>query len=107
MLAASVCAAVAQAFFKRAAVEIEPMTIGGLLGSGFVWLGVASYGASLPLSLLGYQRGDLLVSFPLLSLSYVWTAIAGVLLFDEVLGPRRIAAIALLIVGAAALGSRP
>ncbi len=65
----------------------------------FIFMGVGCYGISLLCWLRALFEVDLSYGVPLLSLSYVLTALAGVLFFQETLGVPRILGIGLILGG--------
>ena len=66
--------------------------------------GLAVYGMGAILMILALKHGELSVLYPLLSLSYVWVAIAAVLVFHESMNAIKVAGIAIIIAGVAILG---
>jgi multidrug transporter EmrE-like cation transporter len=64
-----------------------------------LWLGLGCYAVSVVVWLLALSRVDVSIAYPMLSLGYVVNALAAWWLFSEVLGPTRIAGIAVIIVG--------
>jgi drug/metabolite transporter (DMT)-like permease len=54
--------------------------------------------------IIALKHGELSVLYPLISLSYVWVAIAAVVLFHESMNPSKIAGICIIMAGVAVLG---
>jgi multidrug transporter EmrE-like cation transporter len=61
--------------------------------------GVACYGVSLIVWIMGLSRVEVSVAYPLLSLGYVINAAAAWYLFGEAVTPLRLAGIALIVLG--------
>ena len=49
--------------------------------------------------ILALSRVDVSIAYPMLSVGYIVTALAGWLLFSEALGPARVAGILIIIAG--------
>lgn len=69
------------------------------LRSGWVWSGLALYGGSAVMWLLVLTRLDVSVAYPLVSLGFVVTIVAGALLMSEPLNMIRLAAAGLIVAG--------
>jgi multidrug transporter EmrE-like cation transporter len=69
------------------------------LQSGWVWSGLMLYGGSAVMWLLVLTRLDVSVAYPLVSLGFVITIVAGVLIMSEPLSMLRIAASGLIVAG--------
>jgi drug/metabolite transporter (DMT)-like permease len=54
--------------------------------------------------ILALRHGELSVLYPIISLSYVWVAIAAVLVFHESMNAIKVVGIATIIFGVAILG---
>ena len=99
--------ATAQLLLKAGAIaagpiELEMSSLSGLralLLSGWVLSGLACYAVSVLAWILALSRVEVSVAYPMLSLGYVVTAVAGWMLFDETMTPLRVAAIGVIIVG--------
>jgi multidrug transporter EmrE-like cation transporter len=61
--------------------------------------GLALYVVSVVFWILALSRVDVSIAYPMLSIGYIVSALAGWLLFSEALGPARVAGIAIIIVG--------
>jgi drug/metabolite transporter (DMT)-like permease len=61
--------------------------------------GLACYGISLVVWIIGLSRTDVTIAYPMLSLGYVVAAIGAWLFLGEVIPPGRILAIGLIMVG--------
>jgi len=61
--------------------------------------GVACYGVSLVVWIMGLSRIEVSIAYPMLSLGYVLNAAAAWYFFGESLGPLRIAGIGFIMVG--------
>ncbi len=92
----------AQVCFKLGASRLDGL---GLHAFGEPWIviGLVLQVAMLPVLLAAYKRGEVVVFFPLLSLSHVWNTFAGVAWLGEVMTPPRWAGTALIILGSATL----
>ena len=99
--------ATAQLLLKAGAIaagpiELEMSSLSGLralLLSGWVLSGLACYAVSVLAWILALSRVEVSVAYPMLSLGYVATAVAGWMLYDETITPLRVAAIGVIIVG--------
>jgi multidrug transporter EmrE-like cation transporter len=70
-------------------VVFQPFTLGGLI----------CYGVSIVLWIVVLSRVPIGVAYPMLSIGYIVNAIAGYLLFHEVLNTTQMAGIAVIIMG--------
>lgn len=100
--------AVAQLFIKYGMRAIGPFdfTLKNLIPVGLkvafnphVLSGMASYGVSIAVWLMVLSRVDVSYAYPLLSVGYIVTAVAGKILFGEVLGFDRSAGILVICLG--------
>jgi drug/metabolite transporter (DMT)-like permease len=95
----------AQLLFKAGATRLKDhLSIGNLAADYPLILGLALYGIAASLMILALRHGELSVLYPIISLSYVWVAIAAVLIFHESMNAIKIAGIAIIIFGVAILG---
>jgi len=61
--------------------------------------GLALYVVSVVFWILALSRVDVSIAYPMLSIGYIVSALAGWLLFSEALSPARVAGIVVIIVG--------
>jgi multidrug transporter EmrE-like cation transporter len=61
--------------------------------------GLACYGVSLVVWIIGLSRTDVTIAYPMLSLGYVVSALGAWLFLGEVISPQRLLAIAVIMVG--------
>jgi multidrug transporter EmrE-like cation transporter len=61
--------------------------------------GLACYGISVVVWIIGLSRTDVTVAYPMLSLGYVVSAIGAWLFLGEIVSPQRMLALAVIIVG--------
>jgi multidrug transporter EmrE-like cation transporter len=61
--------------------------------------GLACYGVSVVVWIIGLSRTDVTVAYPMLSLGYVVSAIGAWLFLGEIVPPQRMLALAVIIVG--------
>jgi multidrug transporter EmrE-like cation transporter len=61
--------------------------------------GLALYAISVVFWILALSRLDVSVAYPMLSIGYIVSALAGWLLFSESVGPTRVAGIVVIIAG--------
>ena len=61
--------------------------------------GLALYAVSVVFWILALSRVDVSVAYPMLSIGYIVSALAGWLLFSEAVSPARVAGIVVIIVG--------
>jgi multidrug transporter EmrE-like cation transporter len=64
-----------------------------------ILIGLACYGISVVFWILALSRVDVSVAYPMLSIGYIVSALAGWLLFSEAVSAARVAGIAVIIVG--------
>jgi multidrug transporter EmrE-like cation transporter len=69
------------------------------MGSTWVWSGLFLYGVSAVLWLLVLTHLDVSVAYPLVSLGFVITIAAGVLIFSESLSVYRVAGSSFIVLG--------
>jgi multidrug transporter EmrE-like cation transporter len=65
--------------------------------------GLACYGISLVVWIIGLSRTDVTIAYPMLSLGYVVSAVGAWLFLGEIIPPQRLLAIAVIMVGVALL----
>ena len=61
--------------------------------------GLACYGISVVVWIIGLSRTDVTVAYPMLSLGYVVSAIGAWIFLGEIVSPQRMLALAVIIVG--------
>ena len=61
--------------------------------------GLACYGVSLVVWIIGLSRTDVTIAYPMLSLGYVVSAFGAWMFLGEAVSPQRLAAIGVIIVG--------
>ena len=74
-------------------------TLTRMASEGYFIAGVALYGISLVVWILGLSRVPVSVAYPMLSIGYIVNALAAWYLFAEALTPTRIAGIMVIIGG--------
>lgn len=50
------------------------------------------------------RHGELSILYPIIALTFVWVSILSAMIFHEVMGPMKIAGIAVIVCGVAVLG---
>lgn len=75
---------------------------GGL--SLYLIVGFLCYGTGALVMLIAYRFGSLSVLHPMLSMSYVFSTVLGIVVLGEAVGPMRIIAILLILVGVIFIG---
>jgi multidrug transporter EmrE-like cation transporter len=76
-----------------------PATLWSMATQGYFVLGAACYVVSLFVWILGLSRVPVSIAYPLLSVGYIVTAVAGRYLFSEALTPTRWAGILVICFG--------
>lgn len=94
MLLSSLFVCIGQLFWKLSA---EGLSI-------YLVLGFLCYGTGALIMLVAYRYGSLSVLHPMLSMSYVFSTILGTAVLGEVVGLKRIFAIALILLGVIFIG---
>jgi multidrug transporter EmrE-like cation transporter len=61
--------------------------------------GLACYGISLVVWIIGLSRTDVTIAYPMLSLGYVVSAFGAWMFLGEAISPQRLAAIGVIVVG--------
>ena len=61
--------------------------------------GLACYGVSLVVWIIGLSRTDVTIAYPMLSLGYVVSAIGAWMFLGEVISPQRLVAIGVIVIG--------
>jgi multidrug transporter EmrE-like cation transporter len=61
--------------------------------------GLACYGVSLVVWIIGLSRTDVTIAYPMLSLGYVVSAVGAWMFLGEVIPPQRLVAIGVIVVG--------
>jgi multidrug transporter EmrE-like cation transporter len=98
----------AQVFLKKGVniigyFEFTPQSLGPValkaLTNLYIWGGLSCYGISVILWIMALSRSDISLLYPLLSVGYIVTAIAGYYFFGESLSGLRILGIGTIIVG--------
>jgi undecaprenyl phosphate-alpha-L-ara4N flippase subunit ArnE len=105
VIAFTLIATPAQLLFKAGAARLKDhLSVANLVADYPLILGLALYGVAAALMILALRHGELSVLYPIISLSYVWVAIAAVLVFHESMNAIKVAGIATIIFGVAILG---
>ena len=65
--------------------------------------GLACYGVSLVVWIIGLSRTDVTIAYPMLSLGYVVSAVGAWMFLGEVIPPQRLLAIGVIMLGVALL----
>lgn len=65
--------------------------------------GLACYGFSVIVWIIGLSRTDVTIAYPMLSLGYVVSAIGAYMFLGEVVSPQRMLALGVIVVGVALL----
>lgn len=94
MLASSLFVCVGQLLWKLSDGGLTPQLI----------IGFVSYGIGALLMMVAYRFGRLSVLHPMLSMSYVFSTILGIVVLSEPVGIGRIAAIILILIGVILIG---
>ncbi len=81
-------------------------TTGRVLTQWPIVAGLGCYVVSVGVWIVALSRADVSLAYPMLSLGYVVNAIAAWYLFGELLGPTRIAGIALILAGVFVMSRR-
>jgi len=61
--------------------------------------GLACYGVSLVVWIIGLSRTDVTIAYPMLSLGYVVSASGAGMFLGEVIAPQRLVALAVIVIG--------
>jgi multidrug transporter EmrE-like cation transporter len=108
IVAGVVLNAVAQLLLKAGVAPLGPLhldpsnllsTTGRILMQWPILAGLGCYVVSVGVWIVALSRADVSLAYPMLSLGYVVNAIAAWYLFGELLGPARVAGIALVLAG--------
>jgi len=65
--------------------------------------GLACYGVSLVVWIIGLSRTDVTIAYPMLSLGYVVSAVGAWMFLGEVISPQRLVALGIIVAGVALL----
>jgi undecaprenyl phosphate-alpha-L-ara4N flippase subunit ArnE len=76
----------------------------GILTTLPLFVGYSMYGVSMVLLVLALRHGELSALYPVIALTFVWVTILSVWVFHEHMNGAKLAGIALIVVGVAALG---
>jgi multidrug transporter EmrE-like cation transporter len=79
-------------------------TAAAILFSPLILAGLAAFGASAGTWLLVLARVELSTAYPFVALGIVLTAVAGVFLLGESMGPGKLAGVSLIVLGVLVLG---
>jgi multidrug transporter EmrE-like cation transporter len=100
--------ALAQLLLKAGVAPLGPLhldaanalsTAGRVLTQWPIVAGLGCYVVSVGVWIVALSRADVSLAYPMLSLGYVVNAIAAWYLFGELIGPARVAGIALILAG--------
>ena len=69
-----------------------------------LFCGYALYGMSTVLLVMALRNGQLSILYPVISLTYVWVTLLGVMIFKERIDTFKIAGVAVIVVGVAVIG---
>jgi drug/metabolite transporter (DMT)-like permease len=75
-----------------------------VLTSPALLLGFACYGINTLLLVLALRKGELSMTYPVISLTYVWVTILSVLVFHEAVNVFKLVGLAVVVAGVAVLG---
>lgn len=76
----------------------------GIFTNPSIFSGYCLYGVFTVLFVYALRHGELSILYPLISLSYVWVAIIGVIAFHEAMNPLKLTGIAIIMAGVTVLG---
>ncbi len=96
--------AAAQVFLKLGATNIAHPRILQLITNIPLMMGYSLYGINTLLLALALRKAPLSLLYPIISLTYVWVTILGVLIFKETVNPFKIVGLCIVIAGVAFLG---
>ena len=102
--------AVAQVLIKSGANGLGPhpslvATGIAILTTPSLFFGYSMYGVSMVLLVLALRHGELSALYPVIALTFVWVTILSVTVFSERMNGAKVAGIALIVGGVAALGT--
>jgi len=90
-------------YFKKASKNIEP-SITAILKNKELFFGLAIYGASTVVYVIGIKGGELSVLFPLVSTGYIWICFLSIKFLDESMNRLKWMGIASIVVGVILIG---
>ncbi len=105
----TVLSAAAQILIKSGAGHLPPhagfvQTAIGMITVPALFFGYALYGVYTVVLTLALRHGELSVLYPVIALTFVWVAIASVVMFHEDMNAAKLAGIAIIMLGVAVLG---
>jgi uncharacterized membrane protein len=90
-------------YFKKGADRLH-LNLKSLLDNWELMVGIAIYGASTVVYVIGLRGGELSVIFPLVSTGYAWTCLLSVKFLGEKMNGIKWAGIGLILVGVSLIG---
>ena len=105
-IATTVFIALGQVLFKLASATFN-FTVEGFILNYWAWIGFSAYALGLLSLTLSLREGELILIYPVLSLSYIWVQIASFILFSEIISPQKIIGTLIIIAGVSVLGLSP
>lgn len=102
MIAATLFLALAQFFHKLAS---EQFVFPDILWNPYLIAGLVCGGLGAVLVTMALRKGDLSRVYPVISLSFIWTAIIGVVVFGEAISLLTLLGLVAIISGVAVLSS--
>ncbi len=75
-----------------------------VLMSPTLLLGYACYGVNTLLLVLALRKGELSMTYPVISLTYVWVSILSVIIFHESMNMFKVVGLGIVVAGVAVLG---
>jgi drug/metabolite transporter (DMT)-like permease len=100
--------AAAQVFFKLGSASMSGgnafTLILHVLTSPALLIGFACYGVNTLLLVLALRNRELSMTYPVISLTYVWVSILSVLIFQEKMNPWKVAGLCVVVCGVGVLG---
>jgi len=75
-----------------------------IITSPALMAGFACYGVNTLLLVLALRKGELSMTYPVISLTYVWVTILSVLIFHEQANAYKIVGLVIIVAGVAVLG---
>jgi drug/metabolite transporter (DMT)-like permease len=100
--------AAAQVFFKLGAGALSGGSPAEIVLHVFtspaLLMGFACYGVNTLLLVLALRKGDLSLTYPVISLTYVWVALLSMLVFHETMNAVKVIGLLIVVVGVAVIG---
>lgn len=99
----SLLAAVGSSLLKFSSSKLE-LSLSHFISNKIFWSACAIYGLGVICGVLALKEGDLSFVYPIISLSYIWSFISGIIFFEEQINKLKLSGIIFIFLGVSIVG---